>query len=97
MKIFRSGFSMPREEPKANQVGFIKEPLSIGQARTDGMVVSVIHFTEEPAVIGCQRWIVQTPVLKIIKVPEGNWQMVGYLHPMSLRLVVSMHRGALET
>jgi hypothetical protein len=45
----------------------------------------------------CSQWgIVETPVLQIVEIPPGHWQMGGDLHPMSLGLEVTMHRGDLE-
>lgn len=51
--------------------------------------------SEEPAMVGGQRRVVETPVLEIVKVPLGDGQVACDLHPMSLSLEVAVHRRRL--
>lgn len=50
------------------------------------------HVPEEPGVVGGEGRVIETPVLQIVGVPFTEGEMGGYFHPVSLSLIVSVHR-----
>ena len=54
-----------------------------------------LHFAQQVTMVGSEGWIVKAPVEQIILgtvlVPLVGRQIDGYLHPVSLSLIIAKH------